>query len=187
MKPSIRNWDKLAGWAAAEDKSAKRFAWLKQTAHLERTGEASLLNGTALENVLEWRRKENPSSEWAERYGGDFDLAMSFLDRSEQAKRKRRQQTILWRALVCATVVLALVLGSAGYATLSLVGRRNEARNHYNKYLERGEQRLEMTNKSPTSTPMLFEISQKRCGYGAKPRKLPRRPRSCFAGNGVHR
>ncbi|MFZ0708579.1 MAG: hypothetical protein WAM53_00935 [Terrimicrobiaceae bacterium] len=146
----IRNWDKLAGWAAAEDKSAKRFAWLKQTAHLERTGEASLLNGTALENVLEWRRKENPSSEWAERYGGDFDLAMSFLDRSEQAKRKRRQQTILWRALVCATVVLALVLGSAGYATLSLVGRRNEARNHYNKYLERGEQRLEMTNKSPT-------------------------------------
>jgi energy-coupling factor transporter ATP-binding protein EcfA2 len=28
----IRNWDKLAEWATAEDKSAKRFQWLKQTA-----------------------------------------------------------------------------------------------------------------------------------------------------------
>ena len=61
----IRNWDKLAGWAAAENRSAKRFQWLKQTAHLERAGEASLLSGTALDNVLDWREKENPSAEWA--------------------------------------------------------------------------------------------------------------------------
>jgi hypothetical protein len=109
----IRNWDKLAEWATAEDKSARRFQWLKQTAHLERAGEASLLSGTALDNILDWREKENPSPEWAKRYGGDFDLAMSFLDRSEQTRRDRRQRAILWRVLVCGIVAAALIMEKA--------------------------------------------------------------------------
>ena len=146
----IRNWDKLADWAAAEAKSAKRFEWLKQTAGLEQTGEASLLNGTALENALEWRRTETPSPEWAERYGGDFDLAVSFLDRSDQAVRRGRRKTIVRSVLVCATVVLALGLGSWGYETRSRLERREELRNYHSKYLERGEQRLKGTNMSPT-------------------------------------
>ncbi len=146
----IRNWDKLADWAAAEAKSAKRFEWLKQTAGLERTGEASLLHGAALENALEWRRKETPSPEWAERYGGDFDLAMSFLDRSDQAKRIGHRRTILRRVLVCASVVVALVLGGGAYAAWSLAGRQKELRTHHYRYLVRGEQRLKGTNMSPT-------------------------------------
>jgi hypothetical protein len=107
----IRNWNKLAEWAAAEEKSAKRFQWLRQTAHLDRAGEASLLSGTALDNVLDWRKKENPSAEWAKRYGGDSALAMSLLDRSEQMRRGQRRKAILWRVLVCGIVAAALIMG----------------------------------------------------------------------------
>jgi len=146
----IRNWDKLAEWAAAEDKSAKRFQWLKQTAHLERIGEASLLGGIALDNILYWKRSETPTPDWAKRYGGDFELAMSFLDRSEQARRSRRQKAILWRALFCAMVVTALVLGSATYATVSAIKRQNDSKAYHEKYLERAELRLKPTNMSPT-------------------------------------
>ena len=142
----IRNWDKLAEWTAAENKSAKRFQWLKQTAHLEQAGEASLLGGTALDNVLDWRRTENPSPEWAKRYGGDFELAMSFLDRSEEARRGRRQKAILWRVLVCGIVAAALIMGGAIYAIPSLLEQHNRSR----KCLEKGQQRLESTNRSPT-------------------------------------
>ena len=141
----IRNWDKLAEWATAEDKSARRFQWLKQTAHLERAGEASLLSGTALDNILDWREKENPSPEWAKRYGGDFDLAMSFLDRSEQTRRDRRQRTILWRVLVCGIVAAALIMGGAIYAVPSLLELQYRSR----KCLEKGQLRLESTSRSP--------------------------------------
>jgi WD40 repeat protein/energy-coupling factor transporter ATP-binding protein EcfA2 len=146
----IRNWDKLAGWAEAEAKSAKRYEWLKQTAGLERTGEASLLNGIALENALEWRRRENPSPAWAERYGTDFELAMSFLDRSEQAKRASRRQTIIQRASVCLIVVAALALGCGGYAIWSEKERQERLRSQHDRYFEKGTERLEDANRSPT-------------------------------------
>jgi WD40 repeat protein len=141
----IRNWDKLAEWAAAEDRSARRFQWLKQTAYLERSGEASLLHGTALDNILDWRKSENPSPDWAKRYGGDFELAMSFLDRSEQTRRSRHKKAILWRVWVCGIVAVALVMGGAIYAIPSLL----ELHNRSERFLGKGRLRLENTSRSP--------------------------------------
>jgi WD40 repeat protein len=49
------------------------------------------LGRLALESILRWKGKENPSAEWAVRYGGDFHLAMEFLDRCQEAERKRKE------------------------------------------------------------------------------------------------
>jgi len=85
----IRNWDKLQDWVKLESGSAEDYRSLEQAARRWKEGRADLLHRLALESILHWKRKENPSAEWAARYGGDFCLAMEFLDRSQEAERKR--------------------------------------------------------------------------------------------------
>jgi energy-coupling factor transporter ATP-binding protein EcfA2 len=84
----IRNWDKLQHWVKLESGSAEDYRSLEQAARRWKEGRADLLDRLALESILRWKRKENPSAEWAARYGGDFCLAMEFLDRSQEAERK---------------------------------------------------------------------------------------------------
>ena len=85
----IRNWDKLQDWVKVESGSAEDYRSLEQAARHWKEGRADLLDRLALESILHWKRKENPSVEWAARYGGDFRLAMEFLDRSRETERKR--------------------------------------------------------------------------------------------------
>ena len=87
----IRNWDKLQHWVKLESGSAEDYRSLEQAARRWKEGRADLLDRLALESILRWKRKENPSAEWAARYGGDFCLAMEFVDRSQEAERKRKE------------------------------------------------------------------------------------------------
>jgi energy-coupling factor transporter ATP-binding protein EcfA2 len=84
----IRQWHRLSGWVAQEDRSVSFYRHLKQTARHWQQGEADLLGGVGLERTLAWRAERERSRGWATRYGSeeDFDLAMAFLAESERAK-----------------------------------------------------------------------------------------------------
>ena len=88
----IRNWDKLQHWVKLESGSAEDYRSLEQSARRWKEQRADLLDRLALESILRWKRKENPSAEWAVRYGGDFHLAMEFLNKSYEYKAVRDQQ-----------------------------------------------------------------------------------------------
>ena len=85
----IRQWQRLAGWVAAEADSTEMYRRLCDWALRWEQGNAELWRGPDLASALAWRQQEQPSPEWAERYGGRdrFQRAMQFLDASEAAQR----------------------------------------------------------------------------------------------------
>jgi hypothetical protein len=85
----IRQWQRLAGWAAAEADSTEMYQRLCDWARRWEQGNAELWRGPDLASALVWRQQEKPSPAWAERYGGRdrFQRAMRFLDASEAAQR----------------------------------------------------------------------------------------------------
>jgi YD repeat-containing protein len=82
----IREWDRLNAWATREAESAQKYAFLRDTAALWSQGNAALWCTPNLENALEWQAREHPTAEWARSYGGDFELAMRFLEESRRAR-----------------------------------------------------------------------------------------------------
>ena len=82
----IRQWDRLRGWVEDEADSAEVYRRLHQWAARWSEGQAGLWGTPDLELALDWKDRARPSPAWASRYGGDFDLAMRFLD-SSKARR----------------------------------------------------------------------------------------------------
>src|SRR5262249_43999130 len=91
-----------------------------------------LLRGNGLQNALDWRAKQVPTSSWAQRYHADFPLAISFLDESrkahdaeierleqeklEEEERRRRElrRTRIFAAILAGALILSLM--TAAYA-----------------------------------------------------------------------
>ena len=108
----IRRWDRLQQWIEDEAKSAETYDRLKESALLGRDKRTGLLSPPELDFALKWRSEKGPSLPWAQRYGGDFGLAMEFLDASERkhkedeaecaakCQKERTNRLIRWAALV---------------------------------------------------------------------------------------
>lgn len=117
----IRQWDRLNKWVELERESARTYSFLAETASLWKEGRAALWGTPNLDEAIDWQQRENPTKEWAKRYGGDFELAEEFLEASrtkrdaELAEAKAQQERQLRRAhrLIAALTltVVALVLG----------------------------------------------------------------------------
>ena len=81
----IRQWDKLKSWVDEERESRNQFLDL---VHRGR-GKRALLRDPDLQIALHWRARYQPTAAWAKRYStndDDFDVAMQYLDQSQQAK-----------------------------------------------------------------------------------------------------
>ena len=114
----IRQWKTLNVWVDDESESAAMYHRLADTARLWKAGRAALWSTPDLENALAWRQREHPTAAWAERYGGQFEPSMQFLEASAEARRqqdeqRRRVQSRRLRrviALLAATSLLAVFL-----------------------------------------------------------------------------
>ena len=102
----IKRWQRLRAWSSDEARDAELYRDLEREAQKNKLGESDLLVGLNLQRALVWRQQRAPTAEWAKRYGGDFELAMTFLRKSEEAanrerdarKRARRRQLWMWRS-----------------------------------------------------------------------------------------
>ncbi|MBV9248935.1 MAG: ATP-binding protein, partial [Acetobacteraceae bacterium] len=117
----IRQWDRLREWGEQEAQSAEQYKFLEQNAQLWKQGRMALWGTPNLEVALDWRERTRPTSLWAKRYGGDFELAAAFLDASARAreahetalKEQRQRQVRRLQRMIAASVVLAMLLGGA--------------------------------------------------------------------------
>jgi hypothetical protein len=101
----IRQWDQMAVWVRTEAASAEQYREIERRARRRRDpvlGPASFrdlqgqgLHGIDLDVAFAWLDRERPNRAWARRYGGDFDLAMDFL---EQSRVQRDRINALRRA-----------------------------------------------------------------------------------------
>lgn len=120
----IRQWQTLSDWVDEEAAAAKLYRRLAATADRWQQGTGALWVDPDLELGLRWREQTRPDARWAARYGGDFDVAMAFLDtgqaqraqRREQAEAKRRLALRRARVTALAAVIgLAVVAGAAAW------------------------------------------------------------------------
>jgi YD repeat-containing protein len=121
----IRQWKRLRVWSETEAQAADTYRFLEQSARRWEQGLSGLWRTPDLETALAWKEREQPSAIWAQRYGGDFELAMRFLDASEQERKAeetlaeaRRKKELLGelrlrrtRWLARAGAMMAVLLG----------------------------------------------------------------------------
>lgn len=88
----IRQWRRLAEWTANEAEQAELYLRLESAAQRHKEGRGALWIDPDLQIALQWRDEQKPTKPWAARYGGDFELAMGFLDAGVK-KRERDAAT----------------------------------------------------------------------------------------------
>ncbi|MGZ8843105.1 MAG: nSTAND1 domain-containing NTPase, partial [Pyrinomonadaceae bacterium] len=82
----MRVWERLKTWADEEAQSAHIYRRLAETAVLHGEGKAGLWNDPDLQVALDWKEKNQPNKEWAQRYHPHFERAMDFLRASEKKR-----------------------------------------------------------------------------------------------------
>ena len=136
----MRCWTRLITWAEEERMAATRYGRLSQAAAWYEEGTAGLWRNPELEIGLRWKRENNPTQAWAERYNPNFTRAMDFLnlseaerDRIEAEKEKERKGKLVLAWAVASSLGVLLL------AALSLyfVARRETARAEANLQLAR--------------------------------------------------
>lgn len=121
----LREWPRLQGWLAREDRSAGRLRQLAEAASdagwrpgltAEQQKSVRPLAGLTLQNLAGWRDETRPTAAWASRYlaAVDFETAVGYLNwselREQDVKRRELRLTRLFRALAVAFVAVLLLL-----------------------------------------------------------------------------
>ncbi len=88
----IRKWRRLKQWTQEEAESAKLYRRLEDSACRWQQKQAALWHSPDLEIAVAWREKNQPTAQWAKRYGQGFELAMRFLGESEEARQREQRQ-----------------------------------------------------------------------------------------------
>ncbi len=88
----IRQWHRLQDWTKAEGESASIYRRLEQNMLLHEAGGYGFYRTPELEMTLAWRDQNQPTSEWASRYGQHYDLAMRFLQDSLQEQQAEQEK-----------------------------------------------------------------------------------------------
>jgi WD40 repeat protein len=127
----IRQWTRLRDWTAQEANSAELYQRLAAAARRWKEGRGALWIDPDLDYALHWREQTSPNARWASRYGGDFEVAMAFLDaardqrESGRQEREARRRRALRRARITALAAVAGLMIVAGVAGWGWLERQN--------------------------------------------------------------
>ena len=93
----MRLWERLRLWADDEAISARRYRRLAETAALEKTGKAGLWRDPELQLALDWQEDQGPTPAWANLYGGDFESAIAFMEKSRSVRDHKEAEAVFQR------------------------------------------------------------------------------------------
>jgi tetratricopeptide (TPR) repeat protein len=127
----MRGWRRLIQWAQEERAAAALYFRLSREATWWAEGAASLWSDPELELGLRWRRENEPTVAWGQRYDDNFDRAIRFLDLSEaeRERQKAERRAIRVRNLQIAWGSAAILL----VAFVVAVGQWFVARREYRR------------------------------------------------------
>lgn len=135
----VRQWHTLAAWSADEAESADLYRRLADWALRWERGKADLWRGPDLASATAWRLKEQPTAQWAARYGDEqcFVRATKFLDACDAAHRREEAElTDKKRARARRRVGLAFTLGVTVSAAAGYLWYRVAYVNDYKAYFK---------------------------------------------------
>jgi hypothetical protein len=86
----LRRWDKIQRWIQRETESVSNYRELLAGVEKRRRDTPRYpLNRLDTQRLDAWERQERPTQMWAQRYGGDFNAAIEFLDLCRKNRRRR--------------------------------------------------------------------------------------------------
>jgi hypothetical protein len=106
----LRQWARIPEWARWEREDAQIYRRLVDSAEDWNRGLAGVWPAAQLDLVVKWYERRRSNRAWARRYGGDFDLAMSFLRACQRAKSRRLLTRVLTLAVGLAVIAVGFVL-----------------------------------------------------------------------------
>jgi peptidoglycan hydrolase-like protein with peptidoglycan-binding domain len=158
----IRGWSRLKEWVEEESRSARIYRRVAETAVLEKEGGAGLWRDPDLQIALTWRQKAKPNEAWAQRYHREFDLAMSFVDRSvverdreikeRESQRKKSIRRTRWTAMVFgilfvfSLVALVVAVRQTAKANSAFAQLRDSSEHAKQDAVEREKDRIAKAN-----------------------------------------
>jgi WD40 repeat protein len=153
----IRQWKRMRGWADEEAHSVEDYRNLESAVRRYREQRGDLLSKLGLANALEWKRREQPTAAWAARYGGDFNQAIEFLDKSDRDARSTRR--VAYGVVAFVFVLVAALLYTFSVASLLrhknvVLAGKNEEINKANRLL--GEQTKELDVRAAKNRVLLL-------------------------------
>jgi len=160
----IRQWKRLAGWTANEAEQAELYQRLEAAARRNQAGKGALWIDPDLQIALKWRDDHKPTPIWAARYGGDFDLAMEFLDGSlearEEADRRLQEQRLQDARMEAKQKLLKRFLAVTSALTLIAIGAGVTATFQYEKAKEESLEAQRQLRETETQSARLAELTQ---------------------------
>jgi uncharacterized RDD family membrane protein YckC len=109
----MRIWERLRRWAEDEADSARQYRRLAQTAALEKIGKAGLWRDPDLQLALDWQEEQAPTRAWANLYGGDFESARAFLEKSRSERDHKLAEDVFERWKRVKWPIIILIAGFA--------------------------------------------------------------------------
>lgn len=109
-------WDRLKNWIDEEADSVQLYLRLSEAAELYQQGKKTLLKPPELQLAIEWREKNKPGVQWAQKYNPAFERAIVYLRTSEkeflesEERKTRHQKWRLRRIKIISSVLGAMVL-----------------------------------------------------------------------------
>jgi TPR repeat protein/uncharacterized RDD family membrane protein YckC len=116
----MRVWERLRDWAEDEARSARRYRRLAETAAREKKGKTGLWRNPELQLALDWKEEQAPTPAWASLYGGDFESAIAFLEKSRSERDYKLAEKVFERRWSWARLVIILAI--AGFFVWGLQG-----------------------------------------------------------------
>ena len=118
----MRIWDRLKIWVEEEAQAVQMYNRLSEASSLFQVGKTGLWRPPDLQLALNWRKKQQPTLTWAERYNPAFERAMVFLETSEKEFIAEEENKIrLQRRQLRRTRAFAMVLGTAAIISIGLM------------------------------------------------------------------
>jgi hypothetical protein len=148
----IRQWTPLREWLSKEWRDGAAWGRIVAAEEHYRLGEGGLLTGLDLQNLSSWYQSVRPTPAWTERHGNNFDLAVSFLEASQETETDKAE-TEVQRIVRERARLRAYIVGLAA-ALLISIGLGAYSHREWNKAKEES-QREKIAEEKATNAETL--------------------------------
>ncbi len=126
----MRIWNKLKVWVEEEGQAIQMYSRLADASGMYQEGKTGLWRPPDLQLALNWRKKQQPTLTWAERYNPAFERAIVYLETSEkeyvaeEENKIRMQKRALRRTRITAVILGTAAIISLGFMLYAVIQQR---------------------------------------------------------------
>jgi len=165
----MRIWNKLKVWVEEESHAIQMYTRLAEASKMYQEGRTGLWRPPDLQLALNWKKKQQPTLTWAERYNPAFERAMVYLETSEkefvaeEENKIRMQKRALRRTRITAVILGTAAIISLGFMLFAVIQQREAEKQRQiaeDRRIEADEQRTIAEEKTQEALDNMTEAQK---------------------------